>query len=529
VVTDPERSDSEPDDSEPHDGEPDDGGPHDGEPGGGAVWRFHQSTLLGDRPADPERLVSFRRLDPSNEPAAFKRYRDARTTPLPRTLRASSLPATEVLSGGRANHEPGALDDELLGTLLFLAGGVTRAVRLRDGKPVFFRSAMSAGNLHPIEIYVVRDDVEQYDPLAHALVTVRERTGPPPAAGHPGAATVILTGIAFRTCWKYGERGWRHVFWDAGTILANLLGAADAHGVRTAVRVGFDDVEVAALLGLERAEEQAVVLVELGGPAVLPVLTGPSATARPIAPRVLRFPLVEDAEAESMLETRGVAAWREQARSGAREVPAVVDPPAGAVAERIEDVILRRGSTRRFVESVAPNALLEWALPAASRPVGFEVAPGGSFLEHLVGVHGVDEVESGGYRYHGADGFEGRVRASDMRAASRRLCIDQPLGGDAAFTVFHSFDLAGLERFGPRTYRVAQLEAGVVAGRLSLCAAALGCGATGLTFFDRAVSEFYRSASSPMLATAVGLPANPPLRSGTPGEPAWIRVRGLPD
>jgi hypothetical protein len=48
-----------------------------------------------------------------------------------------------------------------------------------------------------------------------------------------------------------------------------------------------------------------------------------------------------------------------------------------------------------------------------------------------------------------------------------------------------------LARFGNRGYRAAQLEGGIVGGRLYLAAYALRFGATGLTFLDDEVTEFF--------------------------------------
>ena len=41
---------------------------------------------------------------------------------------------------------------------------------MTDGGSIWFRTAMSAGNLHPVEVYVVDDNVHHYHPLDHALV-----------------------------------------------------------------------------------------------------------------------------------------------------------------------------------------------------------------------------------------------------------------------------------------------------------------------------------------------------------------------
>ena len=49
----------------------------------------------------------------------------------------------------------------------------------------------------------------------------------------------------------------------------------------------------------------------------------------------------------------------------------------------------------------------------------------------------------------------------------------------------------GLERFGNRGYRAAQLEAAIMGGKFYLAAYAQRLGATGLTFFDDDVTEFF--------------------------------------
>ena len=48
-----------------------------------------------------------------------------------------------------------------------------------------------------------------------------------------------------------------------------------------------------------------------------------------------------------------------------------------------------------------------------------------------------------------------------------------------------------LARFGNRGYRAAQLEASIVGGKLYLAAYAQRLGASGLTFFDDDVTEFF--------------------------------------
>ncbi len=479
--------------------------------------------MHGQPPADPDRLLGFRPLDPSNRPTPVKTYRGVEGVLLPRELRRSSLPAGEVLSGRRAESE--RLDQDLLGTLLYLAAGVTRVARTTDGDPIWFRTAMSAGNLHPVEVYVVGDEVHHDHPLDHALVPLRR------GVNVCDDVTLVLTGIPSRTCWKYGERGWRHLWWDAGAMVANLLAAADAHGVPAQVLMGFPDATVADLVGIDGIDEVPLALVRLGqGELRLPppdALEPVAARAEPLAGRVLRFPLVVEAQANTALDVDAVAGWRAAATVVSRPAPNSVPAPHATAGDRVEQVILRRGSTRVFRRQTAPTPLLEWGLAAACRAVPVDAAPAGTLLEHLVSVHDVAEAEPGGYRYTATGGFQGRTRSDDPRAAGAHLCCDQPLGGDSAYTVFHAATLDPLfDALGGRGYRAAQLEAGIVAGRLALNAVALADGATGLTFYDGLVSRYFRTDAAPMLATAVGTPDTTPARSGAPGQPAELRGYG---
>jgi len=50
---------------------------------------------------------------------------------------------------------------------------------------------------------------------------------------------VVVTGVPWRTGWRYRERGWRHVYWDAGTMLGQLLALAGSAGLAAALYTRF--------------------------------------------------------------------------------------------------------------------------------------------------------------------------------------------------------------------------------------------------------------------------------------------------
>jgi nitroreductase len=490
-----------------------------------AALEYHQLTRHGSRVDHPERLVSFRPLDPTNRPAPFKRYTDREPVPLPRAIGGTRAPAAEVLSGTFV-APPAPLDATVLARLLFYAAGVTRTSTTPDGSRTYFRTAMSAGNLHPVEVYVVTGGipgvpggVHHFAPVPFALTPIRELAA-------PASLALVLTGIPWRTGWKYGERGFRHLYWDAGTVLANLLAVADAHGLDASVNVGFVDDAVARLVGVDGKSETPLAVVSFGGHEALPAPVEPVAPrVGPLSARPISFPLVIATQAAGALpDPDAVAAWRDSAGS-LTAWPATngLGPPPGAPDSSIEEVILRRGSTRIMRRETGPEPLLTWALGAASRPVrGDFVAPGATLLEHLLSVHAIASVTPGAYRLRG-----GRLEAGqpgDLRTVARRLTLDQPLGGDSCYTAFHAADLETvLGALGGRGYRAALLEAGIASGRLSLAAFALGYGATGLTFFDEAVRSFFATRAACMLVTSVGVPAYRNTSGGPPGATSELR------
>jgi SagB-type dehydrogenase family enzyme len=463
--------------------------------------------------------------DWGNQPLPFKIYPDLEPLWLPRELPESSVAATEALSG-RVSASASALDLAGLARLLFFSAGVTRFLH-----GVLFRAAPSAGALYPTEVYVVCGPlgdlpagVYHFEPAEFALRRLRDGDFRARLAGsvaEPAIAwlplCLVLTGIPWRTTWKYGQRGYRHLFWDAGAVVANLLAVAAAAGWGARVLLGFVDEEVSGLLGIGEPEEYPLALVTVEAPAVAEA-TG-SSPLEPISPRTWplsrsprSYPLVTAAQrAGELPSAAAVSAWRSQASM----LPAQPATPsrsasnagqARAATDTIEAVILRRGSTRRFARYPMPRGALGWAMAAATRPVpGDFVPPRVTLLEHLLAVHAVDGLTPGAYRWSESD-FH-LLRAGAERCRTRSLCLGQDLCGDSAATVFHCARLEPiLETLGARGYRAAQLEGGVVAERLQLAAFALGFGASGVTFLDDEVSAFFGTRAAPMLAVAVGVP-----------------------
>src|SRR6266568_7458002 len=325
--------------------------------------------------------------DWGNHPLPFKIYPDLQPLWLPRELPESSVPATEVLAG-HVSAPTSALDLAGLARLLFFSAGVTRILQ-----GVLFRAAPSAGALYPTEVYVVCGPlgdlpagVYHFEPAEFALRRLRDgdfRARLAGSAAEPAIARLplclVFTGIPWRTTWKYGQRGYRHLFWDAGAIVANLLAVAAAAGWGAHVLLSFVDEEVAGLVGIGEPEEYPLALVTVEAPAVAEPAGSPP--LGPISPRTWplsrsprSYPRVSAAQrAGELASAAAVTAWRDQAS----KLPALPATPslaasdagqAGAATDTIEAVMLRRGSTRRFARHPMPHGALRWAIATATRP-----------------------------------------------------------------------------------------------------------------------------------------------------------------
>jgi hypothetical protein len=128
----------------------------------------------------------------------------------------------------------------------------------------------------------------------------------------------------------------------------------------------------------------------------------------------------------------------------------------------------------------------------------------------------VEGVAPGLYRWPDLDV---PVRRALLREELFVTCMEQDLARDAAFDVLGVIDLSGLD---DRGYREAQLDAGIVEGRLHLAAYALGAGATGMTFYDAEIEGLIGAPLAGLLVTCVGIPAYRSKDGGRPGRPVPV-------
>ena len=471
-------------------------------------------------------------LDWDNKPFPFKVYTDAPAIELPRIFDPASLDTLAAIDAASGDATP--LDLERLAALLYLSAGVTRKKVYGPGAEVLFRAAASTGALYQTEVYVAAGDVKglaaglyHFCPGDFTLRQLRDvdvratlaRATADDELARRGAV-LVLTAIYWRNTWKYQARGFRHLFWDSGTMLANVLAAGNALTAAPRLVVGFVDADVNHVLGVDAGRETSLELVGLGSRGAVADDPGPlpaiAPATLPLSSSEVDYPLLREMVHASMLGTPdAVRRWRQctfWSARGPRDAITALPKPRPSAGRSLSDTIQRRGSTRQFSHASISALDLATTLWAATRPIPADVPPG--LVELFLIVNAVDDVAPGAYVYRPVEHALELVHAGAFRDRASYLTLEQALGGDAAATIFFLAPLEAIrEARGDRGYRAINLEAGLAGGRAYLAAYAQGFGASGLTFYDRLVIDFFAPASAGMDAifvTAVGQSAARP-------------------
>ena len=479
-----------------------------------AAWAYHEATKhsYASVRANPHFL------DWANQPRPFKIYPALKVLGLPGEVRPTGVAALSAIAQSIPGGKNAAPDLEAIAQLLYLSAGHTRH-RKYPGGEIYFRAAACTGALYEVELYLVCGDLANLEaglyhfaPAEFGLHRLRvgdyrtvlvEATADEPAIAH-APVVIACTCIYWRNAWKYQARTYRHFGWDNGTVLANLLAVATALRLPAKVVCGFQDAEVNRLLDVDPQREVVFSLVALGHVSALPLQPpseisslGPGTPSR----REVDYPLMREIHAASSLHTTDeVHRWR--GGTPLTRFP----PPTGQVAhlqrlsnaemphDPIEQVILRRGSTRKFARAPISLAQLSTMLDRATRgvPADFLDPPGTQLNDLYLIVHAVEGLDPGVYVFHRERRLLEGLRRGNFRSEAGHLGLDQELAADAAVDIFFLAELRPiLQRFGNRGYRAVQLEAGILGGKLYLAAYAQHLGATGLTFYDDEVTRFF--------------------------------------
>ncbi len=455
-------------------------------------------------------------MDWQHVPRQIKTYPPLPTTALETGLDLPKKLFWQVMDKPDRSSGMATIDLQALSKVLGLAYGYTARQRA-GGQTYLYRSAPSAGALYPAEIYIsgpgspgLPAGLFHYDIQGFSLRQLRNQDASALivetlAIPKPENCWVsfIVSGIFFRSAWKYRKRAFRYVLLDAGHLVENLVSSLAYVGARCSVRYDFDDERLCSLVGLDRSKEAcfAIVDVPLGDP--WHARERGSLAVEPVAPEKG----LSDASRVSSHEVTFEALERiyyasseprKHGKPSANASLVTLPEPREWFPVRPQDgihhgadyagVVLERRSRRNFVGEPLPvGSFMRLLSVVGSAPVsgqGAEPYAAPVTTGFLVGH--VEGFAQGYYRFAGEEGSYGLVQSGSFVEKMARICLDQRWLANAGVLFLFMTNLKALDAAcGARGYRYAMMDAGILGQRLYLGSTALDLGCCGIgAFYD---------------------------------------------
>jgi len=448
-----------------------------------------------------------------------------------------------------ANRDPDLLSWMRLSRLLINSYGLTAKFPTSTGQTFYLRAAPSAGGLYPAEVYLISRGTHllsaglyNYQARTHSLLrywddhcwqALQEACFWHPTLENTQLALVI-TGVFYRSAWRYQDRAYRRIFLDTGHLLGNIELASALSDYRPHLIGSFADQAMNKLLYLRPEDEGVLAVLPLADllaveqnlPHYNAVFPASAQTEFPLLPAGELLSYFHQATAISTStvspswQTRHLnSSQGNDSNPEAQGLPTTIreledkynfpfclristdTAPLdwGQSLQALETTILKRRSTRRYsAASIGLDhlkQLLDFSYQTShygeqgldGDPDYFDL----NLLQTFLVILGVEGLDEGCYYYAPHSQELRQVRFKNFRRELHYLCLGQELGRDAAAVLFHTADLArAIDTYGDRVYRYLHMDAGHLAQRLNLAAIRLGLGVSGIGgFFDDQVNE----------------------------------------
>ena len=486
---------------------------------------------------DYHRITSYRRhhltphtLDWAHQPMPVKRYPYLPRLPLDRSAKLPAIDYFDLMNRRQAHQSSNseAPNSQTLSTVFRLTHDIT-ARAMHAGTPFYYRSVASAGALYPFEMYLAVHHVDGIDPGVYhydifdfSLTTLRRGPMPEiPPVDRTVSATFYISGIFFRSAWKYRNRAYRYVLLDAGHLLENLRLALSAMNRCFSIDLDFDDQRAATLLGLDPQREVCLASVHLHPGSEGENKPGAANPLKPLSADILQASTVSEKEV-----AYGDILSIHRAGNGfsspfAEALPAmhVIDnQPSSWIDLSAPDhpgsteytrVLRQRRSRRNFIVAPEPpdefTAFVDLMVRHMGGPSSMPTAcRSATSLGLLVGAE--MPIPPGFYLTDPNARRFGRVLDGQLTEPMAAACLDQMWLKHAALHLLFMTDMAALDQsWGARGYRYAMIEAGRLGQQAYLAATALGWGACGIgAIYDREAAELLDLADDGVLLYLVG-------------------------
>ncbi len=485
------------------------------------------------------------RMDFTNKPFPFKLYKDIFPIALPQEFSLPEEQCLQTLIDHKYSPETFVLDKKFLASLLFFTGGVSRII---NGN--FMRTASATGALYPIELYlIIQHFSDLEDGLYHfsvgdfSLNQLRKgnffpyvaQNSSDPEIIQKSFVTILMTSYAWRNSWKYQERSYRHWYWDGGVMLSNLMAICSNYQLKSKIVTVFKDKEINTLASLREHQEVVISLIPIYFESATSQTIQEDFPVQDIkelqvnflrsSPKEINFPIIwEIHEKTSIFKNQELKSWSDKAKNYKEfiKVPLPSEVYLDYTKRNIlslEQAILQRGSTNRFARGLLSQEILMTILKTSNSGIPMDLYPDeySTIIECYLNVHNVEGLEPGAYYYNVTRQKLECIKTGQFKEKTAFLCLGQQLFGTTHVTIFLLSNLTNLlKKFGDRAYRIAQLEGGIISGKIYLASFAVGIGARGTTFFDdEVINHFSPHAKGKDVMMAVGI-----------GKPDYIAKKG---
>jgi SagB-type dehydrogenase family enzyme len=452
------------------------------------------------------------RMDWAHQPDVYKRYPGASQTDLVPVDALNNDSLWGLLDPSFERNADGNPTLSDLSEILAMGSGITFS-RKMQGTEYTFRSAASAGALYPIEIYVDVLNVEGVEPgLYHnnvrAFTLEKLKKNPSGSAGSESPVFILyLSGVFFRSAWKYRERAYRYILNDAGHVAANLVLSLRSKGLGGRLEYDFDDGEVNRFLGLKGDHEACLIRIPVfrGGfvrtndsgrelwdchDEAPSGITG-AESAEIVYPEIVK--IHGDGSATGKRGRNGgdhlcipiaekIRQWFELAESG-----------AGGHEIQFGPAVAARRSRRNFVPQPLSPSLLFKLLGAVGRAHAVIERCSGMCSGLNVGfiVAHVEGMEPGFYVADFRSCRFGLGEKGNLAEVMAAFCLDQRWAGMAGIQFVMAGDPGRIDDlWGARGYRYAMINAGFLGQVVYLASTALMLGCCGVgAFYDPEVED----------------------------------------
>lgn len=231
-------------------------------------------------------MTKFRNLEASEQmkgapqppvESAYDKTKPVIDLPGPEGIEAGDMSLRTAIEKreSRRDYTREALSLEELSFLLWCTQGVKEVV-----PGATFRTVPSAGARHAIETFLLVNNVRglerglyRFLAIGHKLINInappdisRKMTGA--CLGQEmvssGAVTFLWVAVPYRMTWRYGERGYRYLYLDAGHICQNLYLSAGSIGCGVCAIGAYLDDKVNGLLDIDGEEQFVIYIASVG-------------------------------------------------------------------------------------------------------------------------------------------------------------------------------------------------------------------------------------------------------------------------